>query len=378
MKIALFNCHARSIPPKKSGGIEKNINTLIIGFLKRGHQVTVFTTGDSKKRQGLEIIWKYPHELEAMNIDSKEKDRLNTIWTRELGEMLVERQDEFDIICNFCLTPTLPIFPQIHVPFVSRIAEELNKKAVKRLLPYKNYNYISVSNTQRDGFPDLNYTATIYNSIDIKDYPKVRKPKNFLVFVGRISEQKRPDLAIEVAKRLKMKLVIIGKYKDEHVESNYYNNVFLPALRENADYVNWIGEVDMKTVIKYFSQAKASLFPISFKEPFGNATIESLAAGCPVIAFNHGAYTETVVHGKTGFLVNSLDEMVEAVKHIDQIDRHSCRAYVEKHFNADLMVENYLHAFRNVINDKKKAVHVRFQSAFMSLFLPSYDRKATT
>jgi glycosyltransferase involved in cell wall biosynthesis len=353
MKIALFNCNSRSVPPKKSGGIEKNIDFLIQGFLKRGHQVTLFSTGDSLKREGMDLVYKYKKEIEAMNITDIRKDELNHKRTWELGKLLVKKQYEFDIICNFCLSSALMVLPNIKIPFVSRIAEELTPEAVGRLMPYKDLPYISLSDNQRVPFPQLNYVATIYNCTDIKEFPRVRKSEDFYLFVGRISGQKQPHLAIKAAARMKKKIILIGKYKDTHIEGEYYEKVFLPTLKKHAKYATWIGEQDQKTVYNYFSRAIVSLHPVSFSEPFGNAVIESMASGCPVIVFNKGAYKETVVEGKTGFVVNNLKEMVEKLKVIEEIDRKECKRYVKESFNVDKMVENYLAVFENLLKPKK-------------------------
>lgn len=355
MKIALFNCHARSVPPKKSGGIEKMMNYLIEGLIERSHQVTVFTTGDSYRRTGLEVVSIHETELEAQPFSSLKKNKLNEKWTKELGQKLIERQFEFDIICNFCLGAGLPVMADIKNVSISRISEALTFEAINRLMPYKDSKYVSLSYSQRVPFPQLNYYANIYNGIAVDSYPMPRKPEDFFVFVGRISKEKSPHLAILAAKQCSKKLYILGKYKDEHIESDYYENTFIPLLKENRHLVEWIGEVDQATVNDYFNRALASLHPVTFREPFGSAVIESMAAGCPPIVFAKGAYIETVENGKSGFLVEDVEEMAVRMGQISTINRSYCREYAKKHFDVSLMVDNYLRTFESCIIENQLA-----------------------
>lgn len=354
MKIALFNCHARSIPPKKSGGIEKIMDYLIQGFIKQGGvDVTLFSTGDSFKRDGLNLISLYPNELEAMNIDDAEKEKLNAKWTGELAEKLASCQNEFDIINNHCCgCGLLNLAGRIKTLMVSTLHESLTFEAIDRLFPYKNFNFISSSYSQRKPFPELNFVENIYDAIDVDLSPKPKNPEDFLVFVGRISQQKSPHLAIAVAKRLQKKLYILGKYKDKHIEVDYYNNYFLPALKENSHLVEWIDEVDEKTVLSFFSRAYASLHPVNFREPFGLTLIEAMSCGCPVIAFNRGSIPEVIEDYKTGFVVEDVEEMAAKVKIIDKLDRNYCREYVKKKFDKDILVENYLQAYKKLLENQ--------------------------
>jgi glycosyltransferase involved in cell wall biosynthesis len=357
MNIAFFNCQMRSVPPKKSGGIEKMMNYLIDELTDRGHHITLYAPADSPARHNLEIVSKYPTEIEMLDIDSELKNEMNDQRTIELGEMLLERQHTYDIIINFCLESALPVIGKISAPLVSRISEELNEDAVERLHAYRKSNFISISMSQRETAPSLNYVANIYNAVDANAYAFTNTPQNFLVFAGRISQQKAPHLAIEAARKLGMKLYLLGRYKDEHIESEYYSNVFLPALNANKQYAEWVGEVDDKTLNWYFDHATASLFPVSFREPFGNAAVESMACGCPPITFNRGAYSETIVQGETGYVVNDVDEMVTAVKKIDLIDRNACRAHVQKNFSVKTMADNYLQTCYKVIENHAAREH---------------------
>ncbi|MEN9327426.1 MAG: hypothetical protein RI947_234 [Candidatus Parcubacteria bacterium] len=349
MKIALFNCNLRSIPPKKSGGIEKVINSLVDGFTAQGHSVTLFTTGDSLVKSGVEIVSVLDKELESSDLDDEAKNFLNKQASLELGKILVQRQYEFDIIHNHCINAVLPILGDIKNTLVTTLHEFLTFETIDRLGFFHDLNYVSISYSQRKPFPDLNYVDNIYHGIDPKEYPLPTKPEDYLVFVGRISQQKNPHLAIQAARRLGKKIYIIGKYKDDDVEHDYFNSVFLPCLKQNADYAEWIGELSGPELYKYLNKALASLHPVTVRESFGLAAVESAMCGCPPITFNHGAYVETVEEGKTGFIVEDVEEMVDKISNIDQIDRDHCRSYVENRFTVDIMVKQYLKLYELLI-----------------------------
>lgn len=367
MNIALVNCNVRSVPPTKSGGIEKVMNHLIDGYIRRGHNITLFGAGSSKIRPGLRLVEGAPQELESQPLTDKEKHKLNNLYTKRMGKKLIAMQHEFDIIHNHCLDSVLPILPHLTRPFISTVHEAINFDAIDRLEKYKYFNYVSVSYSQRRTFPELNFIANIYHGLDMKEYPHPTTPDEYILFVGRISQQKRPHLAIQAAKRLKKKLIILGKYKDEEIEHTYYTKTFLPLLNENKRLVEWIGECDQETVVKYMNKAYVTLFPISFREPFGLAAVEAMACGSPVIAFAHGAYNETIADGTTGYLVEDLEEMVAMIKQVDAIDRDACRQHVEKNFTVDRMVDQYLNTYNKVINPRTR-YSLRFGAGGFHIF----------
>jgi glycosyltransferase involved in cell wall biosynthesis len=351
MKIAFFNCNARSIPPRKSGGIEKVIYYLAKGAVERGHDVTVFSTKNSCI-QGATLVASPTEGFEYEDIDDTLRNRRNALWTNKLGKKLVDRQEEFDIIHNHCLEAGLKTASLLGDRCISTIHEYLDAKASKRLKPYKDMNYISISISQRVFAPDLNYIANIYHGIDVDSYPVPTAPEGYLVFIGRISAQKRPDLAILAAAAAKKKLIIVGNYKDKNIEGDYYQNTFLPVFNANKKYVDWIGELDEDGVKKIVNKADALLLPVAFPEPFGLAAIEAMAAGCPVVAFRRGAYQETVIDGKTGFLVDDLEGMIDAIKKINTINRAYCRQHVKRNFSVQKMVDEYIKIYELIASRK--------------------------
>ncbi len=328
------------------------MNYLIDGLIDRNHTITLYATGDSVKRSGMNLVSVFPTELENSNYSVSDKEKLNHKLTQKLGRQLIADQEKYDVIVNFCLGAGLSIMPHVEVPLVNRISEELTFEAIDRLSPYRNFNYISLSYAQRKPLPELNYVANIYNGIDMKSVLPPSNPGDYLVFVGRISRQKNPHKAILAAKRLNIKLLIVGRYKDEGSERNYYEHIFLPLLQENSRLVEWIGEVEEKGVYKYFNKAIASLHPVSFREPFGTAVIESMANGCPPITFNRGSYPEIIEHGVSGYVVEDVEEMVSKIKTIQRINRNYCQEYVKQNFTVERMVNSYELLLQTLVHRK--------------------------
>jgi glycosyltransferase involved in cell wall biosynthesis len=227
--------------------------------------------------------------------------------------------------------------------------------------------FVSISQEQRRFLPSLNYVANIYHGIDVHNYGQPVKHRGYLAFVGRISSQKRPDLAIIAAAQSNHKLVILGKYKDESREKDYYENTFLPTLKKYRSYVDWVGEGDEKTVKDVLRHAKGTLLPVDFPEPFGLAAIESMASGCPVIAFGKGAYPETIVDGKTGFIVQNVEAMVEKIPLLDSIERKACKLHVVRNFSVERMVDDYIALYEQIAQSPtlEKAKHRKSVGPFM-------------
>ena len=353
MNIALLTCNARSVPPKKSGGIEKIMFSLLTGLQKHGHTITLFASGDSQVPAGVELVSVTNTAVEYLSIPDKEKDELNTVLTKKLGSLLLSREKEFDIIHNHCLDAALPVLEQLPPEKTpTTIHEAVEPDAISRINRVLTYPFISVSNTQRSPLPNLSYLSTIHNAVSVSDYPLPSLPKDYIVFVGRISQQKTPHLAIQLAKRLGKKLLILGKYKDEHIEKDYFEETFLPKLKNNLSFVNWIGEKTEQEVMSYFQHALFSIHTASFQDPCPLSPIESMASGCPVLALSKGAYPEIIEQGKTGFVGKTIEELELYAQQISSIDRNYCRKYVETKFNTTQMVTAYEHAYQQLLSKR--------------------------
>lgn len=346
-----------AIPPKKFGGVERIVYYLTEGLVKRGHNVTLFASGDSKTSAKLIPGW--PRALTKEKLYNRPIPWGNPIFPLVNFTNALEMADKFDIIhihenstglSNFFtkLVKT-PIVTTVHDPFP-------DKKAIDRQLSfkkYKNHNYVAISKSHKRGARHMNlhFAATIYNGVDLSVLKFKEKPAgNYFVWLGRSAPNKGAREAIMAARKAKAYLRLAGRIDvNSKVAVQYYEKQMKPYFGKKIRYV---GEVNDKEKAQLLGNAKALLMPIKWEEPFGLVMAEAMATGTPVIAFNRGAAPEIVQHGKTGFIVKTVSEMASAMKKIDKIDRKACRKRVEEHFSVERMVEDYEKLYFKLINKK--------------------------
>lgn len=212
-----------------------------------------------------------------------------------------------------------------------------------------NQNFISISNNQRRDAPDLAYVRTVHDGVDIKSYAYCGEPEDYLLYAGRIVPEKGIKEAIAVAKKSNHRLLIIGPvYSDG---KGYFDQYIKPQLDNQILY---LGFVEQKQLAKYYQKAKALLTPVQWEEPFGLTTIEAMASGTPVISFNRGAAPEIIDNGRTGYVVNTTAEMIEAVYKINRLSRAACREHVKANFSLKNMVDGYELAFEQILRERSK------------------------
>jgi len=216
---------------------------------------------------------------------------------------------------------------------------------ILKLFQAENQYFISISDAQRKLAPGLKWIATIYNGLRLKDFPFSEKPKNHCLFLGRLLPTKGVYEAILVARKAKEKLLIIGT-KDS---KKYWETKINPYLGKNIKY---LGVVPYEKTYQFYRQAKVSLTPIQWEEPFGLTFIEAMACGTPVIVFDRGSAKEVVRDGKTGFVVKNVAEAVRALKKIGQIDRKECRKHVEKNFTVERMIDKYEEVYYKILGSE--------------------------
>lgn len=334
MKIAVLSSIAWRTPPRHYGPWEQVASNITEGLIENGSDVTLFATGDSITKGKLEYICERPYA------EDTEKDP--KVWESLHISHLMEQADQFDLIHNnFDFLP-LTYSRLIKTPIVTTIHGFSSPK----ILPvYKKYNdnsfYVSISNSDRSS--QLEYIATVYNGIDTSEFTFRPQSKNYLLFFGRIHPEKGAYESIQIAKQAGRKLIISGLI--QHQE--YFNSMIKPYINDND--IVYIGNSGPKERDKLLGEAYALLHPISFEEPFGLSVAESMLCGTPVIAFNRGSMKELILDGKTGFLVNTIDEATEAVKHIQSIDRKYCSDYAALKFSRQTMIEGYLEVYRKIL-----------------------------
>lgn len=317
---------AHSVPPRGYGPWEQVASTLAEGLVRRGHDVTLFATADSRTSGTLRSVAPAGYE-EDETVDAKVYEALHIAAA-------FESAGEFDVISNqFDFLP-LVFSRLVETPVVTTI----HGFSSERIVPvYREYDdvahYVSISDSDRH--PDLSYDATIHHGIDLEDFTVGTGSGGYLLFLGRIHPDKGTHVAVEVARRAGIPLVIAGVVHD----AAYHERAVVPHL--DGTTVRYVGPVGPQARDELLGGAIGLLHLIDFEEPFGLSVVESLATGTPVVAFRRGSMTEIVRDGLTGFVVDDADAAVSAVRGLARLDRRACRGDVERRFSAGRMVADY-------------------------------------
>lgn len=334
MKIALLSPIAWRTPPRHYGPWERVVSLLAEGLVQRGMDVTLFATGDSQTSARLQYICPFPYE-EDPNIDPK-------VWEAMHIAYLFEQAHKYDLIHNNYDFMPLSFSRLVDTPMLTTIHGFSSSK----ILPiYREYNrdnyYVSISDADRN--PGLDYLATVYHGIDLKEFTLVEHPGDYLLYFGRIHPDKGTADAIEIAHRYGRKLYIAGIIQDK----DYYNAKVAPHVdNHNVFYLGSVGPAQRRQLL---GQAYALLHPIHFDEPFGLSVVESMACGTPVIAFKRGSMPEVISNGHTGFLVNNVAEACEKLDLIRELDRKECYRWVKERFSQERMVDDYIALYEQIL-----------------------------
>ena len=331
LRIAQLAPLYESVPPKLYGGTERIVAYLAEELVRRGHDVTLYASGDSTAKVPLRA-----GSSEALRL--KGLDHLGPMFHLPMLSEVYENADSFDVIHSHIDCLSFPLARQAQVPTVSTMHGRLD---LGEMLPiYRSYSdmpAVSISNDQRRPLPEINWVRTVYHGLPHNLLEFRPGSGNYLAFLGRICPEKRPDLAIEIAQRSGMPLKIAAKV--DRTDREYFEAVIKPRL--STPGIEFIGEINDSEKQKFLGDALALLFPIDWPEPFGLVMIEALACGTPVIARPRGSVLEILRHGVTGFIGSSLEELVCGVEHIGDISRRKCREEFETRFTAQVMAANY-------------------------------------
>ncbi|MEX2592409.1 MAG: glycosyltransferase family 4 protein [Anditalea sp.] len=336
MKVAVLAPVAWRTPPRHYGPWEQIASNITEGLVKAGVEVTLFATADSITEGKLDAVVETGYQEDRLQ-DAKVVECLH------IGN-LMEKAEDFDIIHNHFDFLPLTYSRLIKTPMITTI----HGFSSPRIIPvYKKYNstsfYASISDADRS--PELDYLATVYNGLKTADFGFQADPDEYMLFLGRIHPDKGTAEAIEIAKRSKRPLLIAGIIQDQA----YFDERIKPFLNEDIRYVGHAGPEKRNELL---GKAQALLHPINFKEPFGLSVAEAMLCGTPVIAFNKGSMPELILRGKTGFLVNTVNEAVEAFQDIYRIHRIDCHKWAESQFSQEKMVQEYLKAYHFIIGSK--------------------------
>lgn len=339
MKIAQIAPVAERVPPKTYGGTERVIHALTEELVKRGHQVTLFASGDSVTSAKLESV--YPRSIREAKL--KDPYGLNP-WTLLNIGLAYELQDEFDLIHDHMVPVSLPAANLATTPVVATMHQPFDNQNRALFQTMHGPHIVTISEAQMYSLPNLNHAGTVYNGLPMETYPFGAEMGEYLLFVGRISLEKGVHFAIEAAQEMDMELIIAAKLNPQ--DHAYFEQYVEPRL---SNRIRWIGEVEEKERNELMAGARCFLYPVTWREPFGLALIEALACGCPVVAFNQGSIPEIVETGVTGYVVQDVETMIEAVQNIGVINRKACRDRVLAEFSDTRMADGYEAVYRKIL-----------------------------
>jgi glycosyltransferase involved in cell wall biosynthesis len=337
MRIAQIAPLWERVPPFRYGGIELVVSLLCDELVRRGHEVTLFASGDSITTAKLQSV----HE-QALRLDKRIKEP--GIYEQMMLASIYQQAGDFDIIHSHVGCAALPFTPFVKTPTVHTTHGIFTPDNEKIFRQFAWEPYISISEAQREPRLGLNYIHTVYNGIDTSIYDFQAEPEQppYLAFVGRLSPEKGPEGAIKIAKATGMPLKMAGKV--DVVDREYYDEKLAAAI--DGEQIQYLGEVSHEEKVKLLAGASVTLFPITWREPFGLVMIESMATGTPVIGTGMGSVPEVIEHGKTGFVCHSIEKMIEAVPEAIKLNRQTCRDYVIEQFSVNSMVNEYEKAYK--------------------------------
>jgi glycosyltransferase involved in cell wall biosynthesis len=347
MRVAMISPLEMRVPPPGYGGSELIVSLLTEEFVRRGHDVTLFASGDSVT--GAKLVPGCERYLRGT-------DRKKDILTMLSVTSCMERAGDFDIIHNHTTLEGLATAGLVATPMLSTLHGGLGGDWLLLFERYRGW-YNTISRSAKSLLPDKSrFAGVIYNAIDVETFPFNAGPRDdYLLYLSRISREKGTHLAIEVARRAGRRLVIAGNIDD--TDRPYFESEVLP--RVDGDAITYVGEANSVQKRELFANAQCLLAPITWNEPFGLFMAEAMACGTPVVAFRMGSVPEVVEDGVTGYVVTTVGEMVEALDRLDGISPEACRRRVEERFSTARMADDYMAAYEQVLEASRVRRGVR-------------------
>jgi glycosyltransferase involved in cell wall biosynthesis len=342
MRIAQVAPLYESVPPKLYGGTERVVAYLTEALVAMGHEVTLFASGDSVTSAHLRPMCDRALRLDPACVDSL-ADHVS------MAERVLQESEGFDVVHAHIDYLGYPFWRRMRTPRVTTLHGRLDIPNLRSI--YREFSdepIISISQSQRQPLPQANWKANVLHGLPADMYVPVEKPAGYLAFIGRVSPEKRLDLAIQIANRARLPLKIAAKV--DKADREYYDTVIKPLLKDGD--IEFIGEIDQSEKNEFLGRALALVFPIDWPEPFGLVMIEAMACGTPVIATRRGSVPEVVEHGISGFIVNNADEAVEAIQQVERLDRRRVREQFDLRFTAPRMARDYVAVYEQLIHSE--------------------------
>jgi glycosyltransferase involved in cell wall biosynthesis len=338
VRIAQIAPLYESVPPRLYGGTERVVSYLTEELVRLGHDVTLYASGDSRTTATLvpgspRALWRDPQVRETLPHHVL------------LNERVFRDADHFDVLHFHGDYIHFPLVRRDHRRTVTTIHGWMYPSDLAGLFEeFRDVPLVSISDAQRQFIPCANWQATVYHGLPRDEFTFNATPENYLAFLGRMSPEKGVERAVEIARRAGVPLKIAGKIYPE--ERGYFDDRIAPLLRQASAFVSFTGELGGTEKTEFLGKAKALLFPIDWPEPFGLVMIEAMACGTPTIAWKRGSVPEVIEEGVTGFIVDTIDDAVDAVRRIGTLERQASRRVFETRFDAARMARDYVQVYR--------------------------------
>ena len=356
MRIAQIVPLHIAVPPAGYGGTERVVHNLTEALVSRGHEVTLFATGDS--RTSAKLV-----PLAEKGIFFDPSVEWGALHMAEL-EYVYARAHQFDVIHSHLDYLTLPYISRTQTPTVLTLHGRLDQPEFKQIFRANaGATYVSISDSQRRDIPDINWVATVHHGVDVASFPYSPRRGKYLLFVGRMSPEKRCDMAIRIAKRAGIPLKIAAKV--DHKEKPYFERTIRPLLDD--DMIEFVGEKNEDEKRELMRDALALLLPIDWPEPFGMVFIEALACGTPVLTRPCGSVPELLQDGLTGYIAEDEVALADAVGRLDRISRLACRRWAEQRFDRQRMAAGYERVYARAIQRRQPRERARERAPLFSL-----------
>lgn len=353
MKIAIVSTPFVSVPPRKYGGTELFISHLTEKLIDRGHNITLFATGDSKSRAELEFL--FPSGQWPIN----QMDELSHI---AFAAKRIQSMKEIELV-HINSPYALPFANMLGIPTVVTLHHPRTQEFSSLYLQYPEAHFVAISQSQKNEEVALPNMSVIHHGLDPNAYPPSERAGNYVAFLGRLAPEKGPDSAIRAAQYAGVPIQLAGSV--HWVDNDFYNDHLRRLL--GLPNVQWLGEVDHVQKVSLLQGAQALLVPIRWEEPFGLVIIEAMLCGTPVIAFRRGSAPELVENGVTGFLVDSEKEMAETIKYrLPSFNRINCRKRAVERFSTNTMVERYEKLFQSILQKQRREEELRIASNYQT------------
>jgi glycosyltransferase involved in cell wall biosynthesis len=353
MKIAQIAPLYEPVPPRLYGGTERVVAYLSDALVELGHEVTLFAARGSGTKAHLIAVRDQAIRLDSATLKSDLAAHLAMLYE------VKRRATQFDILHFHVDMLHMPVFEQYAQQCVTTLHGRLDMKDLAPVYErWPGFGLVSISDHQRQPLPTANWLATVPHGVPAMHYAVQKSGRAYLAFLGRISPEKGPEVAVRLAIRAGVPLKIAAKV--DNVDLGYFETVMKPLL--DHPLIEFMGEIGDAQKAEFLGNARALLFPIAWPEPFGLVMIEAMACGTPVIANNCGAVPEVLQAGLSGFIVNSEEQALAAIARVDQLDRRAVRAAFEERFTAHQMARAYLKVYADLLDSPRAVARLTVRS----------------